>query len=110
MLPPSFRYAKNNCVHRSTFDSEEELKKTVEIDPKAELVLRIKADDEEALLVLGTKFGATLPEAYHLLDVASDMNAKVIGVRSVVVSTCNVHNFILFGMHMMHASVSSNFD
>ena len=53
----------------------------MEIDPKAELVLRIRADDEEALLVLGTKFGATLPEAYHLLDVASDMNAKVIGVR-----------------------------
>ena len=68
-------------MHRSTFDSIDELKKTVEIDPKAELVLRIKADDEEAFLVLGAKFGATLPEAYHLLDVASDMNAKVIGVR-----------------------------
>ena len=42
-------------------------------------MLRIRADDEEALFVLGTKYGATLPEAYHLLDVASDMNA--IGVR-----------------------------
>ena len=68
-------------VHKSTFDGEEELKKIAELDPQAELVLRIKADDDEVNFVLGTKFGATLSEAHHLMDVARDLKVNVVGVR-----------------------------
>ena len=44
-------------------------------------MLRIKADDDEAHFVLGTKFGATLSEAHHLLDVARDLKVNIVGVR-----------------------------
>ena len=75
------RFAVESGVHKSTFDGKEELIKVANADPKAEQVLRIRADDEEAGVTLGSKFGATLSEAHHLLDIAQQMGANVIGVR-----------------------------
>ena len=75
------RFAVESGVHKSTFDGKEELIKVASADPKAELLLRIRADDEEAYYTLGSKFGATLSEAHHLLDTAQQMGVNVIGVR-----------------------------
>jgi ornithine decarboxylase len=63
-----------------TFDNKIELSKMAKAHPGSELVLRIKADDSSALCRLGCKFGATLPEAFSLLDTAKEMNLNVIGV------------------------------
>jgi ornithine decarboxylase len=74
------KFAVESGVHLSTFDSEDELFKVANFDPQAELLVRIRSDDELAYQVLGQKFGASLSEAYRLLDVARKKKLKVIGV------------------------------
>ena len=77
------RFAVESGVHLSTFDSEDELFKVANFDPQAELLVRIRSDDELAYQVLGQKFGASLSEAFRLLDLASKKKLNVIGVRLV---------------------------
>ncbi len=45
------------------------------------LIVRIRADAEDALVKLGAKFGCSVVEAVHLLKVAHDLGLNVVGVR-----------------------------
>ncbi len=45
------------------------------------LVLRIRADDPEALCQLGVKFGCSVPEGKALLNIARSLGLKVVGIR-----------------------------
>ena len=47
------------------------------------LIIRIRADDENALVKLGVKFGCSVEESFRLLQVARSLGLHVIGVRSV---------------------------
>ena len=62
--PSAILYAMKNGVHLFTFDSIEELEKICGIDPKANLLLRIKTDDSHSIIPLSHNFGATMEEAY----------------------------------------------
>ena len=85
---PYLEYAKSVNVTRMTFDNEEELKKTKELFPKAELVLRIKVDDSHSKYHLSMKFGANMKNVTSLLEKAKELNMKVIGVSFHVGSGC----------------------
>lgn len=84
----SIQYAMKNGVHLFTFDSIEELDKICGIDPEANLLLRTKTDDSHSIIPLSHKFGATLDEAYEILDHGFMHNAHIVGVAFHVGSNC----------------------
>ena len=63
-----------------TFDNEFELRKISRCHPTAELLVRIRADDPDAICNLGAKFGVSVEQACHLLHVAMEMDLNVVGV------------------------------
>ncbi|GAU94433.1 hypothetical protein RvY_06207-1 [Ramazzottius varieornatus] len=81
-------YAAQQQVKLTTFDNEPELHKIKRLYPAAQLLLRIRADDPMAVVNLGCKFGAHLPEAKRLLAIAQDLALNVIGVSFHVGSVC----------------------
>ena len=93
-VPPChiLRFAACQGVLKTTFDNEAELHKISRSHPSAELLVRIRADDPDAVINLGVKFGASVLQACHLLDVAKEMNLNVVGIRyaCVCVHVCVV--------------------
>ena len=86
--PTSIFYAKQMGVNLFTFDSLEELKKISSIYPEANLILRIKTDDSHSAIPLSPKFGATLEEAYEIIDLGLAQKAHIIGIAFHVGSNC----------------------
>ena len=89
-VPPChiLRFAACQGVLKTTFDNEAELHKISRSHPSAELLVRIRADDPDAVINLGVKFGASVLQACHLLDVAKEMNLNVVGIRYACVCAC----------------------
>lgn len=73
-------FARQVGVTRTTFDNFDELEKIKLHMPQAELLLRIYASDESALIPLGDKFGAPLDTTEGLLLRAWDLQLNVVGV------------------------------
>ncbi|KAG0163427.1 hypothetical protein DFQ28_010717 [Apophysomyces sp. BC1034] len=86
--PSHLRFAALNKVYKMTFDNVDELHKIKLYCPKAELVLRVLADDSRSLYSLGAKFGAPLSECQELLQTAKDLELNVIGVSFHVGCGC----------------------
>lgn len=63
-----------------TFDNADELYKTSQLFPDAELFLRISTDDSASLCRLSLKFGASLDTTQGLLDLAKELGLNVVGV------------------------------
>lgn len=84
----SILYAKKTGVDLLTFDSIEELDKLSTLYPEARLLLRIKTNDAMSSSHLSEKFGATLEEAYEILDAGFAKEARVIGIAFHVGSNC----------------------
>lgn len=82
------RSAARVGVNRMTFDNEDELYKIARTHPGAKLILRILADDSKSMCRFGTKFGASLEVAPHLLAKARKLQLDVIGVSFHVGSGC----------------------
>ena len=76
----SMDFARQVGVMRTTFDNFDELEKIKLHMPQAELLLRIYASDESALIPLGDKFGAPLDTTEDLLLRAWDLQLNVVGV------------------------------
>lgn len=75
------QYAAETGVKVMTFDSETELYKVKKFYPAAELLIRIRYDDELASITLGQKFGVFPDvESWNLLRTARSLDIKVIGV------------------------------
>ncbi|CAH0548010.1 unnamed protein product [Brassicogethes aeneus] len=75
------KYAEDVNVLRMTFDNAWELEKIKNSHPKAELILRIKYDDEKARYKYGCKFGCNhITQAPELLARAKQLEIKVVGV------------------------------
>ena len=74
------RFAKENGIMRTTFDSVCELKKIAAEFCEAKLLLRIRADDPSARCNLGVKYGAEEHEWDVLLFTARALGLDVIGV------------------------------
>lgn len=74
------RYAKEVGVKQMTFDNADELYKIKATFPDAELYLRILTDDSTSLCRLSMKFGASMDVAQQLLELAHQLELKVVGV------------------------------
>ncbi|RJE22960.1 ornithine decarboxylase [Aspergillus sclerotialis] len=74
------RYAAEKSVKQMTFDNADELYKIKDNFPDAELYLRILTDDSTSLCRLSMKFGASMDIARHLLELARELDLKVVGV------------------------------
>ncbi|KAF7119147.1 hypothetical protein CNMCM5793_008887 [Aspergillus hiratsukae] len=74
------RYAAKVGVKQMTFDNADELYKIKACYPDAELYLRILTDDSTSLCRLSMKFGASLDIARQLLELAHELELKVVGV------------------------------
>uniref|UniRef100_A0A0K0EJD3 ornithine decarboxylase n=1 Tax=Strongyloides stercoralis TaxID=6248 RepID=A0A0K0EJD3_STRER len=83
-------HARNCGIKMMTFDHEEELIKIASVYRDAELVIRIAVSDPTAQCPLNLKFGCDpIKEAPYLIDKASSLGVKVIGVSFHVGSGCN---------------------
>ncbi|KAM9319794.1 uncharacterized protein PAF06_004214 [Gastrophryne carolinensis] len=78
--PSYIRYAAQRGVTKMTFDCENELVKVAELHPNAEMILRIRTNDEGSVACLSKKFGAPLQICEHLLKKAKELNVSVNGV------------------------------
>jgi ornithine decarboxylase len=74
------RYAASSGVKQMTFDNADELYKTKQLFPDAELYLRILTDDSASLCRLSQKFGASLDTTSELLELAKKLDLNVVGV------------------------------
>jgi ornithine decarboxylase len=74
------RFAAEVGVKQMTFDNADELYKIKATFPDAELYLRILTDDSTSLCRLSMKFGASLDVARQLLELAHQLELKVVGV------------------------------
>ncbi|BCR91942.1 type III PLP-dependent enzyme [Aspergillus chevalieri] len=74
------RYAAQVGVKQMTFDNADELYKIKACFPDAELYLRILTDDSTSLCRLSMKFGASLDVARQLLELAAQLELRVVGV------------------------------
>ncbi|XP_068120800.1 ornithine decarboxylase-like isoform X2 [Hyperolius riggenbachi] len=74
------RHAAAHGVTRMTFDCESELEKVADNHPNAEMILRIRTDDNGSVSCLSKKFGAPLENCEHLLKLAKSLNVFVTGV------------------------------
>ncbi|KAJ9267243.1 hypothetical protein DTO195F2_476 [Paecilomyces variotii] len=74
------RYAAQMGVKQMTFDNADELYKIKANFPEAELYLRILTDDSTSLCRLSMKFGASLDITRPLLELARELELKVVGV------------------------------
>jgi ornithine decarboxylase len=74
------RFAQENGVMYTTFDTESELAKLQRGHPGVGCVLRIRCDDPDARVPLGLKYGADPEEAPHLLEVASKRGLSVVSI------------------------------
>ncbi len=70
------------------FDTVSELHKVAQMNPDFKLVLRIRADDPDARVPLGLKYGAEVSETPDLLRVAKELGLNVVGVSFHVGSAC----------------------
>ncbi|KAL2864219.1 type III PLP-dependent enzyme [Aspergillus lucknowensis] len=74
------RHAAKVGVKQMTFDNADELYKIKACFPEAELYLRILTDDSTSLCRLSMKFGASMDVARQLLELAHQLELKVVGV------------------------------
>jgi ornithine decarboxylase len=86
--PCDIRFAREHGVNLTTFDTESELVKISNFYPGFKCVLRIRADDPEARVPLGLKYGANPDEAAKLLATAQRLGLDVVGVSFHVGSAC----------------------
>jgi diaminopimelate decarboxylase len=87
--PADFRYAREQGVRVTTFDTRSELEKVAALNPGFGCVLRIRCDDESSKINLGLKYGADPDEdAPALLELARDLGLDVVGVSFHVGSGC----------------------
>ncbi|XP_055623590.1 ornithine decarboxylase 1-like [Toxorhynchites rutilus septentrionalis] len=74
-------FAKKKGVSSLTFDNELELEKIALFYPEAHLVLRIRYDSDNALILLGKKFGCDAQrEGPQLIRKAKQLKLNIVGV------------------------------
>jgi ornithine decarboxylase len=88
-LPKDLTYAFEKQVLRVAADSVFEIQKIAQNHPSAELILRIKCGDPNAIIPFGDKFGADEFEWQDLLNAAKRWNLPVVGVSFHVGSGCS---------------------
>jgi len=70
-------YAAEHHIEYTTFDTDSELDKIARFNPRFRCVLRIRADDPDARVPLGLKYGASLEDVPSLLQHAQNLGLQV---------------------------------
>lgn len=78
--PDDIVFARSVGVNVTTFDSTYEVDKIKLYHPDCDLVLRIRCDDPNATISLGSKYGANHEDIPELLQYAFDNKMKVVGI------------------------------
>lgn len=78
--PDDIVFARSVGVNVTTFDSTYEVDKIKLYHPDCDLVLRIRCDDPNATISLGSKYGANHEDIPGLLQYAFDNKMKVVGI------------------------------
>lgn len=78
--PDDIIFAKNTGINLTTYDSTYEVDKIKTYHPDCELLLRIRCDDPNATILLGSKYGANHEDIPDLLQYAFDVGMKVVGI------------------------------
>ena len=78
--PDDIVFARLAGVNVATFDSTYEIDKMKIYHQDCELVLRIRCDDPNATISLGSKYGANHEDIPDLLQYAFDHNINVVGI------------------------------
>ena len=78
--PASLIFARKAGIFCTTFDNIDELDSIKQHMPESQLILRIYANDDSALISFGEKFGAQLDTTATLLSRAWELGLEVIGV------------------------------
>ena len=96
--PAALVFARQASVIRTTYDNIDELDKIKVHMPEAELLLRIYAEDDGALINLGDKFGAHLDTTEPLLSRARDLGLEVIGASFHVGKNHHITSILFFSL------------
>ena len=87
--------ARRRGVRLLTFDNEPELHKLAEHHPKAQVLLRIKVENQGSIVELSLKFGADPENAIPLLTKAKSLGLTPMGISFHVGSQCkNTENYL----------------
>ena len=78
--PDDIILARDAGVTMTTYDSTYEIDKLQMYHHTCELILRIRCDDPNATISLGSKYGANHEDIPELLQYAFDANMKVVGI------------------------------
>jgi ornithine decarboxylase len=73
------KYAVENNVKLTTFDSLSELQKLKKFSPNMDCLIRLQVDNPTARVQLGLKYGVNKDEYRDLIDAAKKMNLNIIG-------------------------------
>jgi len=84
----NIRYARDHYVNMMTADNADELRKIHEINPHADVVIRIYADDSKAVCRLGKKFGIPIDLVPELVQEAKKIGVNIAGISFHVGSGC----------------------
>lgn len=76
----SLVFARKAGILRTTFDNRDELDTIKTCMPDAQLLLRIYANDDTALITLGEKYGAHMDTVQALLSRVKALELNLIGV------------------------------
>ena len=83
------KYARAVDVDMMTFDTDHELYKIKLYHPNANLILRIKVNDEGSRCKFSCKFGCPIDDVDRLLAVANALSLTIVGFSFHVGSGCN---------------------
>lgn len=76
----SLVFARKAGILRTTFDNRDELDTIKTCMPDAQLLLRIYANDDTALITLGEKYGAHMDTVQSLLSRVKELGLNLIGI------------------------------
>lgn len=82
------KYAAKNGIDLLVCDNEAELRKISRCHPTAKLLLQVSTDTSGQDKEMSMAFGCTLKDCRHLLDTAKELGVQVVGVRSLISSSC----------------------
>lgn len=82
------RYAKEEGVNMTTFDSADELYKIKKYYPEARVVLRLAVDDSKSICRFSSKFGCPFDDAEELVVLCKKLKLNLYGVSFHVGSGC----------------------
>jgi len=82
------KFAAENGVMMTVFDTVEELYKTKKIHPKSKLFLRIIPGDFPSDSNFNDKFGCAMENTLHVLEVAKELDLDIVGISFHVGHMC----------------------